>query len=521
MTLFVADVATYQGALSLDALRAAGFAAVNLKISHGLTRRSVHPDVGAYLPMAASCFHWLTGDADGARQAEYAYEQMTWLGLGRVAHVVDVEGTTSHVGGEPTERIYRDYLARFTELLRRPVVTYTGDWWQAAHPWLTSSPESPWLWAAPNAGYLPEYPGDASQAWSAGYGGWDDLSVMQYRVGPVTGIDVSQSAVRDPDRWIQMTGAAMSYAPQTLKDARLLWLDRFPSMDPKSMGIVGDDSHADAGTSYHLGKDALSAGAYSVDESPRDNRPTNAAMALDIGWFSQTIAGTVHNLRTFSAWLVARCKAGTADTQDIREVIYSTDGKTVKRWDRLGIRSTGPSSHLTHTHVSYFRDSESRNKTALYQRYFTDVLEAHMPLDAADKTYLTGTLVPAIAKAVAGIQIRETDRDLNTVLSDLFSGEQRATSVIAPTSTTYRQKQLARLEAAVKADEASDVTALAEVLAAVRAGQAVNPDLLAAALLPGLAAAITASLPESGLTGADVEQALRNVLLSGAAPDTA
>jgi hypothetical protein len=41
-------------------------------------------------------------------------------------------------------------------------------------------------------------------------------------------------------------------------------------------------------------------------------------------------------------------------------MIYTPDGKTVARWDRLGKRSTGDSSHLWHTHLSFFRDSEGR-----------------------------------------------------------------------------------------------------------------------------------------------------------------
>lgn len=161
----------------------------------------------------------------------------------------------------------------------------------------------------------------------------------------------------------------MSYAPATISAARTLILKTLPKMDPMSVGIVGDDAHAKSGTSYHLGKDALRSGSYSVVESSRDAHPTNAASALDFGTFK---AGD-HNLRTFSKWLVDQCKAGTADTKDIREVIYSLDGKTVKRWDRLGKRAGGPSSHTTHTHISWFRDSESRDKARLFRRYFEHI----------------------------------------------------------------------------------------------------------------------------------------------------
>lgn len=153
----------------------------------------------------------------------------------------------------------------------------------------------------------------------------------------------------------------MTYAPQSLKDAQV-YLKGKTSLPWVSLGIVGDENHYGG---YHQGKGNVPVGDYSRDESPRDERGlTGAASALDIGKFSR--------LRDLSLWIVAQCKAGAADTKDIREVIYSPDGRTVKRWDRLGHRSSGDSSHLTHTHISYFRDSENRDKTGLFRRFFGD-----------------------------------------------------------------------------------------------------------------------------------------------------
>ena len=171
----------------------------------------------------------------------------------------------------------------------------------------------------------------------------------------------------------------MTFAPASIQEARQLLaehLDLHPGHVPADLrlgeiGIVGNPDHEDG---YHLGKDRLPNRSYSVDESVRDKRGlSNAAAALDIGSFAITVAGQDHNLRTFSAWLVKQCKAGTEDTQDIREVIYSLDGDEVKRWDRLRKRTSGDISHRTHTHVSYFRDSENRDKTALYLRYLTEI----------------------------------------------------------------------------------------------------------------------------------------------------
>ena len=154
----------------------------------------------------------------------------------------------------------------------------------------------------------------------------------------------------------------MTYAPRTLLAARTYIIDAF-GVAAAAVGIVGDSAHRGG---YHCGKDRTVSGDYSVVESSRDrNGLSEASAGLDVGSFTKGSK----NLRHFSKWLVAECARGAPDTKDIREVIYSPDGRTVKRWDRLGRRSSGDSSHLWHTHISFFRDSESRDKTAVFRRY--------------------------------------------------------------------------------------------------------------------------------------------------------
>lgn len=166
----------------------------------------------------------------------------------------------------------------------------------------------------------------------------------------------------------------MSYAPQTILDVRKLFQKHVPSLSNVELGIVGDDSHANSGSSYHLGKDALRKSAYSIIEAHRDrNGLSNAASALDIGYFSIATPSGTQTLSTFNKWLVRECERGAPDTKDIREIIYSVDRKTVKRWDRLNVRDTGDNSHLTHTHISWFRDSEERNKTGIFERWFRHI----------------------------------------------------------------------------------------------------------------------------------------------------
>lgn len=203
VTIHIADIALWQGDLTPDAVYSAGFRAINVKVSHGLTQKSVHPKAREWLAdtrFQRCTFHWLVGSASGADQARYAYSQIA--SLAECAHVVDAEETKTVV----TEAIYLDYINTMHKLLGYPIITYTGDWWQASHTWLKASADSPWLMAAPNAGYLSAYPGDSANHWVAGYGGWANLDIMQYRVAPVAGIDVSQSAIRDEALWAKMRG---------------------------------------------------------------------------------------------------------------------------------------------------------------------------------------------------------------------------------------------------------------------------------------------------------------------------
>jgi hypothetical protein len=148
-------------------------------------------------------------------------------------------------------------------------------------------------------------------------------------------------------------------APDDLLAIRHYIMSR-TGLDAASVGIAGDPAHASTG-GYHEGNDDLFRvgrlnSDYSKRESARDRPGTNSASALDIGDFSRN----GKTLRQLSNFLVARCSAGDPRTRDVREVIYTPDGSTVRRWDRLGVRTTGDSSHLYHTHLSFFRDSEGR-----------------------------------------------------------------------------------------------------------------------------------------------------------------
>ncbi len=160
----------------------------------------------------------------------------------------------------------------------------------------------------------------------------------------------------------------MTYAPPTLRDLGRYW----SSHGGVNLGIVGDTRHVSKGRSYHLGVSQLTADAYSRKTARDRAGLTDAAAAIDLG----KLNGSFPELRKFSVWLIGRCRTNASGTQDIREVIYTPDGKTVLRWDReRGVASEprageADTTHLYHTHVSFYRDSEKRPKIGAFAPYF-------------------------------------------------------------------------------------------------------------------------------------------------------
>jgi hypothetical protein len=181
----------------------------------------------------------------------------------------------------------------------------------------------------------------------------------------------------------------MTYAPDDLIAALTYLHQQGAPWD--SLGCVAGPGDR-AGGGYHCGWDWLApvygTDDYSYCESARDHVKSDAASAIDIGgatWW--------HDL---SLWLVDRCEAGATGVEDIREVIYTPDFVSVHRWDRLGIRTTGDSSHLFHTHISFFRASEGHRGTflALLRRYFEHTPTSPAQTSEDDDMATTGT-VPA------------------------------------------------------------------------------------------------------------------------------
>ncbi len=166
----------------------------------------------------------------------------------------------------------------------------------------------------------------------------------------------------------------MSYAPKTLLD-----LDAYlRGHGVPTVGIVGDAAHT---YGYHLGKDRLRAGDYSASLARDKAGLTNAASAIDIGNHT--------GLKALTNFLALAGAAGQA--KDVREVIGpGFDGRAYRwsadnDWNREGPRAPGD-SHEWHCHVSFYRDSEYRDKTGLFRPY----IEGDDDVQLTDKVNLSG-----------------------------------------------------------------------------------------------------------------------------------
>jgi hypothetical protein len=171
--------------------------------------------------------------------------------------------------------------------------------------------------------------------------------------------------------------------PTRLRELRDYWV----SQGGVDSGIVGNDHHC---RGYHLGEDrifgpcackpqgdcleGLGKDDYSVRTARDKKGLSDSASAIDLG----KLNGSIKDLRDFSKWLVRRARANEPGTRDIREIIYTPDGKRVHGWSRENgvdsepIEGYGDDSHLWHTHISFYRDSEKRDKTKLFRPYFEE-----------------------------------------------------------------------------------------------------------------------------------------------------
>jgi hypothetical protein len=175
---------------------------------------------------------------------------------------------------------------------------------------------------------------------------------------------------------------ALTFAP-----ADLLAIQTYAHLktgqDWNSLGIVGDTSHQSSG-GYHVGNDVLrslgtcpGSGCGGSDYSYADARAVShdglgrdladgstlagaddAASAFDLG---DGFPGGYEQFLRYNRWMRDRLQANDPRVRDIREFIYTPDGTHVHRIDRTGRQpDSGDSSHLSHSHHSFYRDSLGR-----------------------------------------------------------------------------------------------------------------------------------------------------------------
>jgi len=196
----------------------------------------------------------------------------------------------------------------------------------------------------------------------------------------------------------------VTFAPRDLLAIQQYAHDK-TGQDFDSLGII----HANPeGGGYHEGQDLLILQGtapgpqfpgtdYSYGDAPgRDLAPDgtlaggDAASAFDFG-------DGFDKFLEFNAWMRERMLANDSRTRDIRSMIYTLDRATVRRIDRTSKQSdSGESTHLTHTHFSFFRDSLGRrdkedNFLGLLKEFFEgSVEEDDMPFATAPEELPTG-----------------------------------------------------------------------------------------------------------------------------------
>ena len=165
----------------------------------------------------------------------------------------------------------------------------------------------------------------------------------------------------------------MTPAPANLLAVRRLLLDTVESLDPAA---VGSSATRPTGAATTAAPTGWSANDYSVVESPRDRAGlTLYASALDVGSSASDPAASPTTCGRSPRGVSPSARANTADTRDIREIIYCPgrqDGAALGPARQAQHRRH---SHLWHTHFSFFRDATKagRDQTPLFRRYLTTI----------------------------------------------------------------------------------------------------------------------------------------------------
>lgn len=517
----ITDLSRYQierpDPLNLAKAQVAGITAINIALDRGRSTDVLSPWARTYADTARSLglglcsYRWLDARQSGAEHARRALARIRELGgPNGMAHAVDCEDNADL----PTLAAYVDAMQ---QALQRPIAVYTGRWWLRPRGWNVAD-LSPFLWAAPSAGYLGTYPGDTSGHWAVDYGGHTHLSLMQYAVAPLPGTgDCSLSAVRDPAVWAALTatpnpaapGAAMPTKPAQVSDAMWWFVEQCLALTPTAWVDEYGGTYTDKPGS-HNSRNRLIAKGLSSDYSIRDplnkQGPGDKGAAFD--WtFPTAHAGNYAEIVKYSARIKTAYEQRDPRTYPLFEVLceadfdYDPEGYVFYPTRRTRVPDR---THKWHIHMGFIR--KYLDDWQAFQDLFS--LISGEPL-ATWKARRTTT-----SAAEGDDMTPEQDRmlyNLDRLNTALLTGADKVTKLRLQDGTfTELPLQLAKDVAAVKAQTVVDPKAVAAALTAdvsfittLAAAVAAQVTLQAGATADQVRKIVDEELDEQSIGGAD------------------
>jgi glycosyl hydrolase family 25 len=368
--LRLVDVSRYQveraDPLDLAKAKAAGYQIINVALTGGRgyvsgSWAATYLNRASALGLGRSTYHWLDGRTSGTSQAMLQLERMRSLfgpALAGFAHFVDVEEDGKNGITPPTWAHVRDYVTVVQAALRRPIGIYSADYWWQPRAW-NGAGLTPYLMGPPNTP-IGRTPDDDSSAWSAGWGGWPDFSVLQWGVQPLPGTgDCSLSVIRDHAMWAALTGGdvivePLSAASWVLVPCLISLRDEFnrlaPSRDKASDGSIGDAAHAGESSDHNPDE----TGTTPYEDADR----INEVHAIDV---DKDLTGSPLTMEQCVQIIAARHRSGADDR--LQNVIFNR-----RIWSRSWgwtqrDYTTGSNPHDRHAHFSARYTTEQENDT--------------------------------------------------------------------------------------------------------------------------------------------------------------